>query len=117
MIEWWMVVIAILAVIGALNLVKWTWHFFIRVIVNETNQKKKTGMHAEDEDSESDLWARKPTRQRKKRKMPEKDGIVKVHATGKVYHTSTLCQHYKGGKSYPKCSVCAEHEGSMLDHQ
>ena len=71
-------------------------------------------MHAEDEDSESDLWARKPARQSK---MPEKDGIVKVHATGKVCHTSALCQHYKGGKSYPKCSVCAEHEGSMLDHQ
>ena len=117
MSEWWMVGIAIWAVIGVLGLVNWTWRFFIRVIVNETNQKKKIGMHAEDEDSESDLWARKPTRQRKKRNMPEKDGIVKAHATGKVYHTSALCQHYKGGKSYPKCSVCAEHEGSMLDHQ
>ena len=73
--------------IGALGL-NWTWHFFIRVIVNETNQKKKTGMHAEDEGSESDLWARKPTRRRKKRKMPEKDGIVKVHATAPRAHRS-----------------------------
>ena len=71
------------------------------------SQKKKTVTRDEDEDSESDLWARKPTRHRKKKhKMPEKDGIVKVHATGKVYHTSTLCQYYKGGKSSPKCSVC-----------
>ena len=85
--------VVILAVIGALGLVNWIWHFFIRVIVNETNQKKKIGTHAEDEDSGSDLWAGKPTRQRKKRKTPEKDGIVKVHATGKVYHTSALCQH------------------------
>ena len=109
MSEWWMVFIAILAMIGALGLVNWTWRFFIRVIVNETSRKKKTVMHAEDVDSEGDLWARKPTRQ--------KDGIVKVHAIGKVYHTSALCEHYRGGKSYPKCSVCAEHEGSMLDHQ
>ena len=32
-------------------------------------------MRGEDEDSESDLWARQPTRHRKKHKMLEKDGI------------------------------------------
>ena len=38
-------------------------------------------------------------------------------ASPRSNYTSALCQHYRGGKSYPKCSVCAEHEGSMLDHQ
>ena len=40
-------------------------------------------MRGEDEDSESDLWARQPTRHRKKHKMLEKNGIEALSHTEK----------------------------------
>ena len=108
--DWSWMLLAILAGIGALSLVRWLWLSFIMWIKKEIKRMPEKATARDFEDSEPEVSeARRPKQARFRHKT------VRVAATGAVFHTHERCPHYKGGRALPHCAKCCGFEGSMSD--
>ena len=108
--DWSWMLLAILAGIGALSLVRWLWLSFITRIKKEIKRMPEKATAREFEDSVPEVSeARRPKQARLRHKT------IRITPTGTVFHTHEKCPHYKGGRALGHCAKCCGYEGSMSD--